>query len=155
MSEDVPLQMTCRFAGIVTLFATIRLFTGVGSKMAFETTSCCARVVALWTTQGFLSTVNQHVSFQPRRCVAWVAALFAILTFLSIMLKIVDIELSGHVEYFKFGFCIWYVVPALIFGLEWVYRRVWCFQRSKNCIQLLVSVCDMCCQFQSLGITDD
>ena len=132
MSEDVLLQMTCRFAGIVTLFATIRLFTGVGSKMAFETTSCCARVVALWTTQGFLSIVNQHVSFQPRRCVAWVAALFAIVTFLSIMLKLFHFELAGHFEIYFF----WRVRYLTMLwddwfkksGLERVFCKKWKWQ---------------------------
>ena len=99
------LEMTCCCAGIVTLFATIRHFTGVGSHVASKIT--IARVVALWTNKRFLSAVNSLVSFQVARCVASVAALFAIVTFLSIMLNIVDIELSAHVEYFKFWSLYW------------------------------------------------
>ena len=35
-----------------------------------------------------------------------------VVTFLSIMLKIVDIELSGHVEYFKFWSLYWICVAS-------------------------------------------
>ena len=74
----------------------------MGSHVGSKSISCRARVVAVCANKGLLSAVNSHVDFQLGRCVTSIAALVAIVTFLSIRLKIVDIEFSGHVEYFKF-----------------------------------------------------
>ena len=63
MSEQVLLETACRCAGIVTLFAPMGHFTGVGSHVGCKIASLFARVVALWTNKGLFSAVNSYVSF--------------------------------------------------------------------------------------------
>ena len=58
------LETTRSCAGIVALFAFIRLFTGVGSHVASKGASLFARVVALCTNKGLLSAVNHLLGFQ-------------------------------------------------------------------------------------------
>ena len=65
----VYLEVTCRRAGEVTLFAMIRLCSWVGSLVVSKIASCCARKVALCANKGLLPAVNQHVGFQAGRSV--------------------------------------------------------------------------------------
>ena len=67
MSEQVLFEISCHFARVVTLFAIVRPFTGVGSHVDSKVASCCARVVALCASKGLLSAVNSHVSFHVGR----------------------------------------------------------------------------------------
>ena len=64
MNECVPFQISCRFEGIFTLFAILRLLTRVCSHMDSDIASCCAKVVALCANKGLFSSVNAEVVFQ-------------------------------------------------------------------------------------------
>ena len=128
MSEDVPLEIACRCAWKVTLFAVIRLCSWVGSlvdskaassrarivalfatKKLFswmslhvdsKVFSSCARIVALCANKGLLSAVNSHMGFQLGRCNTREVALVAIVFFLCIMMIIVDFGHLGNFRYF-------------------------------------------------------
>ena len=123
MDEHVNLEITCRFAGKLALFANVRLFTGVGSHVASKSASCCARVVALCTNKGLLSAVNSHVSFQAGGVIARIAALVALVIFLCISLNFVHFELACHFEIFLF----WRVLYVTMLWDDW--RRKSNFER--------------------------
>ena len=63
MSERVPLEITCRFAGIVALFATIRPFSAVNSQVGFQIGKFDTRVAALITIVIFLCIRLDLVDF--------------------------------------------------------------------------------------------
>ena len=46
--------------------------------------------------------MNSNVSFQLGRCITRIAAMLAIVSFLSVSVKIVDIMLFCHFEFFGF-----------------------------------------------------
>ena len=111
LSENVPLEVTCRCAGIVALFATTRLISRVDSQVDFKAASFSARVVALRADKRFFSAMISQVFFQHGRCVRWEAALVAFVSFLYIRMDLVEF---GHLE--KFWLMIY--VFSVCWGLQ-------------------------------------
>ena len=117
----VPLEIAYTCAGIIALFATIRFFSWMGSHVDSKMPSLAAREVALWTNKRFLSTVNSHVGFQGGSYFSWVAALVASVIFLCIRMDLVNF---GHFAKFWFTTCVFSCAKGLI-NLVWLKGIRW------------------------------